>query len=193
MPKAKKSETKSAATPENTNDLIGVLKTRFERHPNRHNGISWDQVSSKLAANPAALKALGLMEASGGEPDVIALDEKAQQWVFCDCSEESPKGRRSTCFDEDARVNRKDFPPQNSAEEMAIAMGVQLMDEALYRQLQSLAPVDLKSSSWISTPAKIRALGGALFADRRYDSVFVYHNGAQSYYAARGFRAVLRV
>lgn len=189
MPKAKKTD----AVPAPAQDILAVLKTRFEKNMHRHNGIAWNAVASKLQAHPSALASLTAMEASGGEPDVIGIDPKTKQLLLCDCVEESPKGRRSTCFDRDARVTRKEFPPENSAEEMATAMGVELLDEALYRHLQSLEAVDLKTSSWISTPAKIRALGGALFADRRYDTVFVYHNGAQSYYAARGFRALLRV
>ena len=192
MAKPQKTEPKTN-TADLADRLIDVLKLRFERHPHRHPGISWQQVQSKLDANPGALKVLHQMETTGGEPDVIGRDEKTQQLLFCDCAEESPKGRRSLCFDQQARVNRKDFPPQNSAEEMAAEMGVELLDEVLYRHLQSLQAVDLKSSSWISTPAKIRQLGGALFADRRYDTVFVYHNGAASYYAVRGFRGLLRV
>lgn len=188
MPKAKKTDTESMPQ-----DLISVLKARFERSMPRHAGITWSQVENRLHAKPSALAALAAMEASGGEPDVIGVDAKTKQLLFCDCAEESPKGRRSCCFDREARTTRKDFPPESSAEEMAAAMGVELLDEALYRHLQSLEPVDLKTSSWISTPSKIRNLGGALFADRRYDTVFVYHNGAQSYYAARGFRALLRV
>lgn len=174
--------------------LLRTLQARFEKNMARHEGLAWAQVLSRLdAASPAALKALAAMEASGGEPDVIAIDAAGGQLLFCDCAAESPLGRRSLCFDGEALNARKENKPQGSAAEMAQAMGVALLSEEQYRALQQLGEFDLKTSSWIATPAAVRALGGALFADRRYGRVFVYHNGAQSYYAARGFRALLRL
>jgi hypothetical protein len=174
-------------------ELIRVLKARFEKHMPRHKGIAWTDVQARLEADPAALKALAAMEATGGEPDVIAAAGKSGPYTFCDCSAESPAGRRSTCYDADALAARKENKPADSATGMAAAMGIELLTEAQYRQLQALGEFDLKTSSWIRTPADIRSLGGALFCDRRYGQVFVYHNGAQSYYAARGFRGLLDV
>lgn len=174
-------------------DLIETLKNRFARNMHRHTGLDWNAVQAKLDANPAKLKALGEMEDTGGEPDVIGFDAASGEFVFCDCSAESPAGRRSLCFDRAALDARKENKPKGSAEEMAAAMGVALLTEADYRALQALGEFDRKTSSWIQTPAAIRKLGGALFCDRRYDHVFTYHNGAESYYAARGFRALLRV
>lgn len=174
-------------------DLIETLKTRFARNMHRHTGLDWNAVQAKLDANPAKLKALGEMENTGGEPDVIGFDAASGEFVFCDCSAESPAGRRSLCFDRAALDARKENKPKGSAEEMAAAMGVALLTEADYRALQALGEFDRKTSSWVQTPAAIRKLGGALFCDRRYDHVFTYHNGAESYYAARGFRALLRV
>jgi hypothetical protein len=174
-------------------ELLGVLKVRFERNMPRHKGIAWADVQARLEANPAALKALAAMEATGGEPDVVAGAGKAGPYTFFDCSAESPSGRRSTCYDPQALAERKENKPADSAAGMAAAMGVALLTEAQYRQLQALGEFDLKTSSWIQTPPAIRKLGGALFCDRRYGHVFVYHNGAQSYYAARGFRAALEV
>jgi hypothetical protein len=159
----------------------------------RHKGVAWEKVQARLQANPTALKSLGEMEASGGEPDLIAQDKASGQCVFCDCSPESPGGRRSLCYDREALDSRKEHKPEGSALEMAAAMGVELLTEQQYRELQRLDEFDTKTSSWIHTPQDVRALGGALFCDRRYGQVFVYHNGAQSYYAARGFRGMLRV
>ena len=174
--------------------LIGVLKSRFDKHPQRHVGVAWPQVLARLETAPAgALKTLGEMEATGGEPDVIGRDDATGQIVFCDCSAESPAGRRSLCFDDEALNARKENRPQGSAVEAARAIGVELLTEDQYRALQQLGEFDLKTSSWIATPPEVRALGGSLFCDRRYGRVFVYHNGAQSYYAARGFRGLVRV
>ena len=174
-------------------ELLRALKSRFDRNAQRHEGIAWADVQARLDANPAALKSLREMEAPGGEPDVIGQDAATGHVTFCDCAPESPSGRRSLCYDREALDARKENKPQGSAVEMAAAMGIALLTEAQYRQLQQLGDFDAKTSSWIGTPPAIRALGGALFCDRRYDTVFVYHNGAQSYYAARGFRGMLRV
>ena len=174
-------------------DLLAVLKGRFDDHPARHPGIDWAAVAASVAASAAARKALEQLEQSGGEPDVIGQDPASGAWIFCDCSAESPAGRRSLCFDDEAWRARKENKPAGSALEQAAAMGVELLTEAQYRLLQTLGEFDLKTSSWIQTPPAIRKLGGALFCDRRYDQVFTYHNGAQSYYAARGFRGSLRV
>ncbi|TNJ34408.1 DUF4256 domain-containing protein [Arenimonas terrae] len=174
-------------------ELLDVLKTRFEKNTSRHKGIAWPQVQARLEAQPAALKVLAAMEATGGEPDVVAAAGKAGPYTFFDCSAESPSGRRSTCYDADALAERKENKPADSAAGMAAAMGITLLTEAQYRQLQALGEFDLKTSSWIQTPPAVRKLGGALFCDRRYGQVFVYHNGAQSYYAARGFRGSLEV
>ncbi|MFT3957265.1 MAG: DUF4256 domain-containing protein [Piscinibacter sp.] len=172
--------------------LLRTLQARFEKNPQRHAGLAWTQVRSRLeSASPAALKSLAAMEDSGGEPDVIGMDRS--ELLFCDCAAETPTGRRSLCFDDEALDARKENKPQGSAVAMASAMGVELLDEAQYRALQRLGEFDLKTSSWIATPGELRALGGALFCDRRYGRVFTYHNGAQSYYAARGFRALLRI
>jgi hypothetical protein len=179
--------------PKDRDSLLGVLRTRFESNAHRHRGLAWDDVQARLGGNPAALSALQQMESTGGEPDVIVLDDVSGQVVFCDCSAESPPGRRSLCFDGEALNARKENKPAGSALDVAAAMGISLLDEAQYRALQQLGEFDTKTSSWIATPAEVRALGGALFADRRYGRVFVYHNGAQSYYAARGFRGLLRV
>jgi hypothetical protein len=174
--------------------LLQTLKARFGKNPKRHPGIAWDDVLKKIGGDRQALRVLGGMEASGGEPDVVAgLGRTPRDLVFCDCSPESPAGRRSTCYDAEARTSRKEHAPKNSAIEMAAAMGIELLTEAQYRHLQTLGEFDLKTSSWIQTPGDVRSLGGALFCDRRYDTVFVYHNGAQSYYAARGFRGLLRL
>ena len=173
--------------------LLETLETRFEEHPHRHKGITWAAVRARLEANPAALRTLEEMERTGGEPDVIGREGKSGPVIFCDCSAERPKGRRSLCFDREALKARKEHPPKGDATSMARAMGVDLLTEDEYRALQALGEFDLKTSSWVQTPAAIRALGGALFCDRRYDHVFVYHNGAQSYYAARGFRGRLTV
>ena len=173
-------------------ELIATLKARFEKNKHRHKGITWAVVEARLDGNTAALKSLHAMEASGGEPDVIGSD-KPGQVTFCDCSAESPGGRRSLCFDEEALASRKENKPRGNAVEMAADMGIELLTEQEYRELQKLGEFDTKTSSWVQTPPDVRALGGALFCDRRYGKVFVYHNGAQSYYAARGFRGSLRV
>lgn len=172
--------------------LLAVLKTRFENNMRRHPKATWDAVLARLHANPDALAALGAMDASGGEPDVINQDTQGQL-TFCDCAPETPIGRRSLCYDRAARDARKEHKPHGSAFDLAASMGVALLDEAGYRALQALGEFDCKTSSWIATPPEIRAQGGALFGDRRYGRVFVYHNGAQSYYAVRGFRAALLV
>ena len=173
-------------------ELLKTLKTRFERHVQRHRGIASADVQARLLSHPEALRSLHEMEATGGEPDVIAVG-KGGRYTFCDCSAESPAGRRSLCFDREARDARKEHKPQSSALEMAASMGVELLTEEQYRQLQELGEFDTRTSSWIQTPPEVRSLGGALFGDRRYGRVFTYHNGAQSYYAARAFRGLLRV
>jgi Protein of unknown function (DUF4256) len=173
--------------------LLQALQARFEQNMHRHAGIAWAHVLSRLDSHPDALRSLREMEATAGEPDVIAQDRKSGQVTFCDCAPESPAGRRSACYDGEALASRKENKPQHSAVDMAAAMGVDLLTEEQYRELQKLGEFDTKTSSWIATPADVRALGGALFCDRRYGRVFVYHNGAPSYYAARGFRASLRV
>lgn len=174
-------------------ELLGILKDRFEKNKNRHKGIDWSKVEARLKANPKALWSLNEMERTGGEPDVVEFDKKSGKFIFVDCSPESPKGRRSICYDREALEARKEHKPKDSAVNMADSMGIELLTEEQYRALQELGEFDTKSSSWISTPAEIRKLGGALFCDRRYDHVFTYHNGADSYYAARGFRGSIRV
>lgn len=173
--------------------LLRSLERRFQSHPDRHPGHAWEQVLARLEASPAALKSLQAMESSGGEPDVIGHDARSGQYTFCDCSAETPPGRRSLCYDGAARQARKEHKPQGSAVETAAAMGIALLTESQYRELQQLGEFDTKTSSWVATPDDVCQLGGALFCDRRYGKVFVYHNGAQSYYAARGFRGLLRV
>jgi hypothetical protein len=174
-------------------DLLHALAARFEANGHRHAGVAWEEVRAELEGTGNALASLREMEATGGEPDVIGIDKDSGHVIFCDCSAQSPIGRRSTCYDADARAARKEHKPANSASEMAAAMGVELLTEDEYRALQELGEFDTKTSSWIKTPPDVRALGGALFCDRRYGRVFVYHNGAESYYAARGFRGLLRV
>jgi hypothetical protein len=178
---------------EEQQELLQTLKARFEKNMKRHKGIDWDKVQAKLNSSAAALRTLHEMEITGGEPDVVGFDKKTGEYIFVDCSAESPRGRRSVCFDGEALAARKQHKPDDSAVEMAKAIGIEILSEEEYRQLQELGEFDLKTSSWIQTPAKIRKLGGALFCDRRYDTVFLYHNGADSYYAARGFRGSLRV
>jgi hypothetical protein len=173
--------------------LLRTLQIRFEKNMHRHAGIAWKDVSARLEGNPVALESLGKMESTGGEPDVLGAEEGSDHIVFCDFSPESPRGRRSTCYDGDARASRKEHKPVTSAIEMATEMGIEVLTEERYREMQKLDELDLKTSSWIQTPADVRALGGALFGDRRFGRVFIYHNGAQSYYAARGFRGSLRV
>jgi hypothetical protein len=178
---------------EQREELLKTLKARFEKNRNRHKGLEWTEVQSRLEANTAKLQSLSEMEATGGEPDVVGYDEKTGEYIFYDCSAESPKGRRSVCYDAEALESRKEHKPKNSATAMAAAMGIELLTEAQYRDLQKLGAFDTKTSSWVKTPAEVRTLGGALFCDRRYNQVFVYHNGAESYYAARAFRGSLRV
>lgn len=174
-------------------ELLKTLKARFEKNMNRHKGLEWTKVQPKLEANPEKLWSLNEMESTEGEPDVVGYDKKTGEFIFYDCAAESPKGRRSICYDRAALDARKEHKPANSAMDMATAMGIELLTEEQYRELQELGKFDTKTSSWIITPANIRKLGGALYCDRRYDQVFTYHNGADSYYAARGFRGSLRV
>lgn len=174
-------------------ELITTLKKRFEKNASRHEGIRWDEVHQKLKENPAKLWSLNEMESTGGEPDVAAFDSETGEHIFYDFSAESPSGRRSLCYDRKGLESRKEFKPENSAVDMADEMGIELLDEEHYRHLQRLGNFDTKTSSWLKTPSAIRKLGGAIFGDRRYNTVFVYHNGAQSYYSSRGFRAMLRV
>jgi len=182
---------------EQINELLEILKARFEKNMNRHKGVDWDNLQAKLEENPDKLWSLNEMERTGGEPDIIEAinngNKKTGGYTFYDCSPESPKGRRSLCYDGEALNSRKEFKPENSAIDMAAEMGIKLLTEEEYRKLQQIANFDLKTSSWVKTPSRIRKLGGALFCDRRYDTVFLYHNGAESYYAARGFRALLQV
>lgn len=174
-------------------ELLKVLEKRFAKHMDRHKGMEWSKIQAKLEANPKKLWSLDEMEATEGEPDVIAYDQKTGEYLFCDCSPESPKGRRSLCYDQDAWNSRKEHKPAGSVLERASEMGIELLTEEQYRELQKLGSFDTKTSSWVETPAAIRKLGGAIFCDRRYGTVFMYHNGAESYYAARGFRGILRV
>lgn len=178
---------------EQREELLGVLKARFEKNMNRHKGLGWAEIQGKLEANPEKLWILDEMEITGGEPDVVAYDKKTGEYVFYDCSAESPKGRRSVCYDHEALEARKEHKPANSAKGMAADMGIALLTEEQYRELQQFGKFDTKTSSWLETPADIRKLGGAIFGDYRYGTVFLYHNGAESYYAARGFRGSLRV
>ena len=175
------------------NELLSALKSRFEKNTKRHKGLEWAKVQAKLEADPKKLWSLNEMESSGGEPDVVGYDKKSGEYIFYDCSAESPKGRRSLCYDREALESRKQHKPENSALDTAAAMGIELLTEEQYRELQRLGEFDTKTSSWVRTSSRIRKLGGALFCDRRYDTVFVYHNGAQSYYGGRGFRGSLRV
>jgi hypothetical protein len=183
----------NAMKPKQTEELIGALKARFEKNMNRHQGLEWEKVRARLEANPEKVRSLGEMERTGGEPDVAGYDTKSGEYIFYDCSAESPKGRRSLCYDREALDSRKEHKPESSAVELAATMGIELLTEEQYRELQRLGEFDTKTSSWVITPPEIRRLGGALFCDRRYDHVFVYHNGAESYYAARGFRGSLRL
>jgi hypothetical protein len=179
--------------PKKYEELLKTLEARFQKNMNRHARIAWADVQSRLEGNLDALKSLQQMEETGGEPDVIGTSRNSGEFTFCDCSAESPKGRRSICYDGEARASRKEHKPQNSAGEMATVMGIELLTEERYRELQKLGEFDRKTSSWIATPSDVRELGGALFCDRRYGRVFVYHNGAESYYAGRGFRGFLQV
>ena len=180
-------------TSEQREELFRALQTRFEKNMNRHNGLEWDKVQAKLEANTEKLWSLNEMERTGGEPDVVGYDKRTGEYIFYDCSAESPKGRRSLCYDREALEARKEFKPKNNAIDVAVGMGIELLTEEQYRELQKLGNFDTKTSSWVKTPSDIRKLGGALFADYRYGRVFVYHNGAESYSAARGFRGLLRV
>lgn len=184
---------KKKLAPDTGKELLRVLKTRFEKNMNRHKGLDWAKVEAKLEASPGKLWSLHAMEESGGEPDIVGQDKKTGEYLFYDCSAESPKGRRSVCYDGEAQESRKEHKPQDNAMDMAAEMGIEMLTEGEYRDLQKLGRFDTKTSSWIKTPDDIRELGGAIFADFRYGHVFVYHNGAESYYAARGFRGALRV
>jgi len=191
---AKKAHTsKKELTPKQREELVNALKARFEENRNRHKGLGWADVQSRLEAHAEKLWSLSEMERTGGEPDVVGRDNKTGEYIFYDCSKETPPGRRNVCYDREALDSRKEFKPKDSAMDMAAAMGIDILTEEQYRDLQELGKVDTKTSSWLRTPDEIRKLGGAIFADRRYDHVFVYHNGASSYYAARGFRGSLRV
>jgi len=185
--------TQKGLSPEQRDELLRTLKARFEKNPNRHKGVEWAKVQAKLAANPDALWSLNEMERSGGEPDVVGQDKETGEYIFYDCSAESPKERRSLCYDREALAARKEHKPKDNAIDMAAAMGIEMLTEAQYRELQTLGNFDTKTSSWVKTPPEIRKLGGAIFCDRRYDHVFTYHNGAESYYAARAFRGSLKV
>jgi Protein of unknown function (DUF4256) len=184
---------KKELSPEQRDELLRALKARFEKNMNRHKGLEWAKIQAKLEANTEKLWSLYAMERTGGEPDVVGHDKKTGEYIFYDCSAESPKGRRSVCYDREALESRKEHKPENNAIDMAASMAIELLTEEQYRELQKLGNFDAKTSSWVKTPSDIRKLGGALFCDRRYDNVFVYHNGAESYYAARGFRGSLRV
>jgi hypothetical protein len=189
----KSTSDKKPLSPKQREELLGVLKVRFEKHLNRHKGLEWAKVQARLEANAEKLWALNEMERTGGEPDVVGQDKKTGEYIFFDCSAQSPKGRVSFCYDREALDSRKEHKPKNSVMDMAAEMGVELLTEEEYFALQKLGEFDTKSSSWVKTPAAIRELGGAIYGDRRYDRVFVGHNGAESYYAGRGFRGSLRV
>ena len=193
MPIAKASKNKKELSPKQREELLEALKARFEKNINRHEGLEWAQVQAKLEGMVEKLWSLNEMERTGGEPDVVGQDKKTGEYIFCDCSAESPKGRRSLCYDREALESRKEHKPKDSAVDMAAAIGIELLTEEQYRELQNLGDFDTKTSSWVKTPPDIRKLGGALFCDRRFDTVFLYHNGAESYYAARAFRGSLRV
>jgi uncharacterized protein DUF4256 len=180
-------------SPKQQDELLRALKARFEKNMNRHKGLEWAKVQARLEANTEKLSALNEMERTGGEPDVVGFDKKTGEYIFYDCSAESPKGRRSFCYDREALESRKEHKPKNNAIDMAAAMGIELLTEEEYRTLQQLGDFDAKTSSWLKTPSDIRELGGAIFADFRYGNIFIYHNGAESYYAVRGFRGSLRV
>lgn len=186
-------KTKKDFSPALRGELFGALKARFEKNMNRHEGLEWAKVKAKLEANTEKLWSLSEMERTGGEPDVVGYDKKTNEYIFFDCSPESPKDRRSFCYDREALDSRKEAKPKNCVMDMAAAMGVELLSEEQYRELQTLGNFDTKTSSWVKAPADVRELGGAIFGDRRFGRVFVYHNGAESYYAARGFRGWLRV
>lgn len=178
---------------EHYEELFETLRIRFEKNMKRHKGLEWTKIQKKLETDPEKLLSLAEMEKTGGEPDIVDYDKKTGEYIFYDCSAESPKGRRSLCYDREALESRKEYKPKNSAVDMADEMGIELLTEEQYRDLQKIGNFDTKTSSWVKTPANIRKLGGAVFCDRRYDTVFLYHNGAESYYAARGFRGLLKV
>lgn len=184
---------KNTLSPKEREALLETLRARFEKNPARHKGLDWSKVRARLEARPDKLASLQRMEASGGEPDVVGQDQKTRELVFFDCAAESPKGRRSLCYDREALDSRKEAKPRSSAAEMAADLGVELLTEEQYLALQGLGEFDRKTSSWLASPAEVRRLGGAIFGDRRFDRVFIYHNGAESYYAGRGFRGALRV
>jgi hypothetical protein len=184
---------KKQLSPEQRKELLAALKSRFEKNIDRHKGLEWANAQAKLEANTEKLWSISEMERTGGEPDVVGHDRNTGEYIFYDCAEESPKGRRSLCYDREALDSRKENKPKDNAMDMAAAMGVELLTEEQYRELQKLGNFDMKTSSWVKTPSSVRKLGGALFCDRRFDTVFVYHNGAESYYAARAFRGSLRV
>lgn len=186
-------ETKKELSPEQSEKLLGTLKTRFEKNMNRHRGLAWADVQAKLEANAEKVWSLSEMERTGGEPDVVGFDEKRGEFIFYDCAAESPKGRRSVCYDREGWLARKEHRPETSAMELAAAMGIEMLTEEEYRALQKLGEFDTKTSSWVQTPTDIRDLGGAIFADRRYNKIFIYHNTAPTYYASRAFRGSLRV
>ncbi|QEC55155.1 DUF4256 domain-containing protein [Flavisolibacter ginsenosidimutans] len=190
---SKMSSNRKDLSPKQREELLSILKNRFEKNDQRHKGFQWAQVQAKLEANPQKLWSLNEMENTGGEPDVVGYDKKTGEYIFYDCSAESPKDRRSLCYDREALDARKENKPKDNAVDVATAMGVELLTEEQYRELQTFGAFDTKTSSWIKTPEAIRKLGGAIFCDRRYNTVFTYHNGAESYYAARGFRGVLKV
>jgi hypothetical protein len=189
----KGAKTKKELSPEQREGLLSALEARFEKNMNRHDGLEWAKVKAKLEANTEKLWSLSEMERTGGEPDVVGHDKKTGEYFFFDCSPESPNGRRNVCYDREALDSRKEHKPKNSAMDMATAMGIELLTEEQYRDLQKLGNFDKKTSSWLKTPADVRKLGGAIFGDRRFGRVFVYHNGAESYYGGRGFRGLLRV
>lgn len=191
--KENKEVTKMKLSLEQREELLGLLKSRFEKNMHRHEGLEWSDIQAKIEANPKKLWSLSEMERTGGEPDVVGYDEKTNEYIFFDCSAETPKGRRSVCYDREALESRKKHKPENSAMDMAAAMGIEMLTEEQYRELQKLENVDKKTSSWVLTPEDIRQLGGALFCDYRFGHVFLYHNGADSYYGVRGFRGSLRV
>ncbi|MBS4177703.1 DUF4256 domain-containing protein [Lederbergia citrea] len=193
MTKTNKISNTKELSSEEREELFRALKARFEKNMHRHEGFEWDKIQAKLEANTEKLWSLNEMERTGGEPDVVGHDKKKDEYIFYDCSAESPKGRRSLCYDREALELRKKHKPENNAIDMATDMGIELLTEEQYRALQKLENFDMKTSSWVLTPSEIRELGGAIFCDRRYDTVFVYHNGAESYYAARGFRGLLKV
>ena len=180
-------------SPKQSAELLKTLKARFEKHMSRHKGLAWANVQAKLEGNNGKLASLYEMESTGGEPDVIGYDKKKNEYIFCDCAADSPKGRRSLCYDREARTSRKEHKPKDNAVDVAAAMGIEMLTEEQYRELQTLWEFDTKTSSWVKTPANVRKLWGAIFCDRRFDTVFTYHNGAESYYAGRAFRGLLKI